>query len=73
MSNKEKNQTEQVKDGLMARAGFALADWSEKWFPDAYVFAVIAVVLVGVAALLMGRTPAQVGVDFGTHLRESFC
>ena len=67
MDNKEKNQTDQVKDGLMARVGFALADWSEKWFPDAYVFAVIAVVIVGVAALFMGRTPTQIGVDFGAH------
>ena len=67
MDNKEKNQTVQTKDGLMARMGFALADWSEKWFPDAYVFAVIAVVIVGVAALLMGRTPTQIGTDFGAH------
>lgn len=49
----------------MARLGAALADWSEKWFPDAYVFAAIAVVIVCAAALAMGRTPAQVSVDFG--------
>ena len=67
MNKKETGQPDQVKDGLMARAGFVLADWSEKWFPDAYVFAAIAVVIVGVAALLMGRTPSQVGVDFGAH------
>lgn len=51
--------------GLMARWGAGLADWSERWFPDAYVFAAVAVVIVSLAALLMGRTPAQVGVDFG--------
>jgi len=67
MDNKEKNRPDQVKDGLMARAGFALADWSENWFPDAYVFAAIAVVIVGVAALLIGRSPEHIGVDFGTH------
>ena len=67
MNKKETGQPDRVKDGLMARAGFVLADWSEKWFPDAYVFAAIAVVIVGVAALLMGRTPSQVGVDFGAH------
>jgi short-chain fatty acids transporter len=67
MNKKETGQPDRVKDGLMARAGFVLADWSEKWFPDAYVFATIAVVIVGVAALLMGRTPSQVGVDFGAH------
>ena len=51
--------------GLLARWGASLADWSEKWFPDAYVFAAIAVVIVAVGAMLMGRTPVQVGVDFG--------
>ena len=51
--------------GSLARLGAALADWSERWFPDAYVFAAIAVVIVGIAALAMGRTPMQIGVDFG--------
>lgn len=67
MINGKTNLTKDAKEGLMARVGFALADWSEKWFPDAYVFAAIAVVIVGGAALLMGRTPTQIGVDFGTH------
>ena len=51
--------------GPLARIGAALADWSERWFPDAYVFAAIAVMVVCVAALFMGRTPMQVGADFG--------
>ena len=51
--------------GVIARLGAVLADWSEKWFPDAYVFAAIAVVIVCVAALAMGRTPSQISVDFG--------
>lgn len=67
MSTKKTNQTDQAKEGFMARAGFTLADWSEKWFPDAYIFAVLAVVIVGIAALFMGRSPIQIGVDFGTH------
>jgi short-chain fatty acids transporter len=62
-----KKETDVVKEGLMARIGSSLADWSERWFPDAFVFASIAVVFVSIVALLMGRTPAQIGVDFGTH------
>ncbi|MFT3960390.1 short-chain fatty acid transporter [Propionivibrio sp.] len=58
-------RTDANDQGLMARWGAALADWAEKWFPDAYVFAAIAVVVVCGAALAMGRTPAQVSVDFG--------
>jgi len=53
------------EQGAMARLGATLADWSEKWFPDAYVFAAIAVVLVTLAALAMRRTPTEISVDFG--------
>jgi short-chain fatty acids transporter len=49
----------------MARLGATLADWSERWFPDAYIFAVIAVVIVVIAALAMKRTPTEISVDFG--------
>lgn len=61
-----KRQTNQNEDsGLMARCGMSLADWSERWFPDAYVFAAIAVAVTCLAALLLGRTPNQIAFDFG--------
>ncbi len=65
MSQEMKQQTDSEEHGLMARMGAALADWCEKWFPDAYVFAAIAVLIVALAALAMGRTPTQVSIDFG--------
>jgi short-chain fatty acids transporter len=61
----EKRPAQSEEMGVLARMGASLADWSERWFPDAYVFAAIAVFIVAVAALLMGRTPMQVGIDFG--------
>jgi short-chain fatty acids transporter len=39
--------------------------WCERWFPDAYVFAVVAVAVVVIAALLLGAPPAQVAASFG--------
>jgi short-chain fatty acids transporter len=57
--------TAQEKEGAIARLGISLANWSEKWFPDAFVFAAVAVLIVSVGALAMGRTPTQVSVDFG--------
>jgi short-chain fatty acids transporter len=39
--------------------------WCERWFPDAYVFAVVAVAVVVIAALLLGAAPAQVAASFG--------
>jgi hypothetical protein len=40
----------------LARAAQSLASWTEKWFPDAYVFALVGVVLVAVAALANGSS-----------------
>ena len=61
----QRQSVEQQQEGLMARWGASLADWSERWFPDAYVFAAIAVLIVAVGALMLGRTPMQIGIDFG--------
>lgn len=63
--NPEKRPSGSREEGAIARLGSSLADWSEKWFPDAYVFAVMAVVIVCAAALAMGRTPTEISVDFG--------
>src|SRR6266700_7432206 len=37
-----------------ARLGMALADWSQRWFPDAFVFALSGLIVVFVAGSLMG-------------------
>ncbi len=42
--------------GPVARAALALTDWTERWVPDAFIFALMATVLVIAAALL--ATPA---------------
>jgi short-chain fatty acids transporter len=65
MNQEGKRKQEGGEHSLMERMGAALADWSEKWFPDAYVFAAIAVVIVAIAALAMGRKPVEISQDFG--------
>lgn len=60
-----REETMEEAQGFMARLGAALADWSERWFPDAYVFASMAIVIVALGALLMGRSPKDIAVDFG--------
>jgi len=42
--------------GAVARAALALTDWTERWVPDAFIFALMATVLVIGAAL--AATPA---------------
>jgi short-chain fatty acids transporter len=40
--------------GALARVGMQLADWSQKWFPDAFVFALGGVAIVFAIGLLAG-------------------
>ena len=54
-----------IQDGWMARAALRSAAWAEKWFPDAYVFAVLGVVIVAVAAMGFGATPQATAKAFG--------
>jgi short-chain fatty acids transporter len=39
--------------------------WSERWIPDAYVFAALAVIIVAVAAMALGASPVATAVAFG--------
>jgi short-chain fatty acids transporter len=48
-----------------ARLALRCADWAERWFPDAYVFAALAVALVALAALAFGATPHDTVEAFG--------
>ena len=43
-----------TSEGFLARTALGFTRWAERWFPDAYIFAALAVGLVGVAALANG-------------------
>lgn len=49
----------------LARFAQRLARWTEKWFPDAYIFALAGVVIVAVAALAIGASPKVIVDSFG--------
>lgn len=49
----------------MARAALRSAAWSERWFPDAWVFAALGVVIVALAALSFGASPTVAVNAFG--------
>ncbi|HWF13165.1 MAG TPA: TIGR00366 family protein [Candidatus Acidoferrales bacterium] len=53
----ERNLTQGASEdsaGVFARLGMGLADWSQKWFPDAFVFALVGLIIVFVAGLFGG-------------------
>jgi short-chain fatty acids transporter len=45
--------TEQ-RAGRLESLGVALADWSQRWFPDAFVFALLALIIVFIGGMLAG-------------------
>lgn len=51
--------------GVLARLGILLAEWSERWFPDALVMAMIATVIVFLAGLSLGSKTLDLVIAFG--------
>ncbi len=54
-----------TRAGVLARWGAGLADWCERWFPDAFVFALAAVVVVFLGGLALGEGPLSLAQAFG--------
>ena len=54
-----------TNEGWMARAALRSAAWAEKWFPDAWVFAALGVIIVAIAAMAFGATPSATVNAFG--------
>jgi len=55
----------QSQSSLLARAGMRIADVCERWFPDAFVFALAAIVLVFGGGLAIGVAPSKLASEFG--------
>ena len=53
------------REGALERFGLGLAAWSEKWFPDAWVFALVGIVFVFCFGLLIGESPAKLVLEGG--------
>jgi len=51
--------------GVFARVGGRLADWCERWFPDAFVFALLSLLIVFGAGLFTGARPRELVKFFG--------
>jgi short-chain fatty acids transporter len=53
------------REGVLVRIAIGFTSWAERWFPDAFIFVAIAVVVVAVASLANGASPVAVSVAFG--------
>src|SRR3974377_687408 len=53
------------KESTLELFALWLAEWSEKWFPDAWVFALLGVVIVFLFGLLIGESPSKLALEGG--------
>ena len=49
----------------LATLGLRLSDWLERWFPDAFALALVAVIIIFAASVAIGNSPAQTAEWFG--------
>jgi short-chain fatty acids transporter len=52
-------------ESALQRLALRTCAWSERWIPDAYVFAALAVVIVAAAAMTIGASPLVTAQAFG--------
>ncbi len=53
------------QEGALVRIAIGFTAWAERWFPDAFIFVGIAVVIVALAAIGNGASPVAVSRAFG--------
>jgi short-chain fatty acids transporter len=55
-----------MKERWLARVGSRIADACDRWFPDAFVFALAAIVIVFLGGVATGIAPQRLAVEFGS-------
>src|SRR5271165_1936273 len=51
----------------LVRFGLGLANWSERWFPDPLIFALLGIVVVFVVGLVLHQSPAKLAIQGGKN------
>ena len=64
MASEQKAGAE-VAEGRLARFGLALAQWSERWFPDPLVFALLGIVFVFVTGIVLRERASTLALQGG--------
>ena len=55
----------EIADSRSARFALRCSNWAERWFPDSWVFAAVAVITVALATMFMGAKPTDAAMAFG--------
>jgi short-chain fatty acids transporter len=64
ISMAREEQASSKEQGLV-RVGLGLANWSERWFPDPLVFALLGIVVVFIVGLLLRQPPGKLAIQGG--------
>src|SRR5579862_5083546 len=56
-----------TREQPLVRFGLSLANWSERWFPDPLVFALLGIVAVFVVGLVLHQSPSKLAVQGGKN------
>ena len=59
------NAVPSSQSSWLVRTALRLSAWAERWFPDAYIFAALAVIIVAIAAMAFGASPMTAATSFG--------
>ncbi|WP_178111829.1 MULTISPECIES: short-chain fatty acid transporter [unclassified Pseudomonas] len=57
--------TTDIQDSRSARFALRCSSFAERWFPDSWVFAALAVLVVALATQFIGATPTAAAMAFG--------
>lgn len=61
----EKRELPDEKAGFLARMSQSFTVVAERWYPDAFVFVILGVIIVAIGNLATGASPAAVAKGFG--------
>ncbi|MGA3117166.1 MAG: TIGR00366 family protein [Syntrophobacteraceae bacterium] len=65
MGNEKDSDLRIQKESTLERIGLNLAAWSEKWFPDAWVFALLGIVFIFLLGIIIGESPVNLALAGG--------
>ena len=65
MENEKDPDLKIKKETVLERFGLGLATWSEKWFPDAWVFALLGIVFIFCFGTIIGESPLNLALAGG--------
>jgi len=56
-----------TQEQRLVRFGLGLANWSERWFPDPLVFALLGIVIVFAVGLALRQSPSKLAIQGGKN------